>query len=71
MVPNQARFFVGPVLGPNCLSRLFADDTSRQRKAAIKLAARLDEISLWSLRQGNCSATETSRNREFYVAVVF
>ena len=29
--PDQARRFVGPDLGPNCLQRLSADDTSRQR----------------------------------------
>ena len=29
--PDQARRFVGPDLGPNCLSRLSADDTGRQR----------------------------------------
>ena len=29
--PDQARQFVGPDLGPNCLPRLSADDTSRQR----------------------------------------
>ena len=29
--PDQARHFVGPDLGPNCLQRLSADDTSRQR----------------------------------------
>ena len=28
---DQARHFVGPDLGPNCLRRLSADDTSRQR----------------------------------------
>ena len=28
---DQARHFVGPGLGPNCLQRLSADDTSRQR----------------------------------------
>ena len=28
---DQARLFVGPDLGPNCLQRLSADDTSRQR----------------------------------------
>ena len=26
--PDQARHFVGPDLGPNCLQRLSADDTS-------------------------------------------
>ena len=29
--PDQARHFVGPDLGPNCLQRLSAVDTSRQR----------------------------------------
>ena len=29
--PDQVRRFVGPDLGPNCLQRLSADDTSRQR----------------------------------------
>ena len=29
--PDQARHFVWPDLGPNCLQRLAADDTSRQR----------------------------------------
>ena len=29
--PDQARHFVGPDLDPNCLRRLSADDTSRQR----------------------------------------
>ena len=28
---DQARHFVGPDQGPNCLLRLTADDTSRQR----------------------------------------
>ena len=29
--PDQAQHFVEPDLGPNCLQRLSADDTSRQR----------------------------------------
>ena len=29
--PDQARRFVGPDLGPNCLPRLSADDTGRER----------------------------------------
>ena len=29
--PDQARQFAGPDLGPNCLPRLSADDTGRQR----------------------------------------
>ena len=28
--PGQARRFVGPDLGPNCLQRSLEDDTSRQ-----------------------------------------
>ena len=28
--PDQARHFVGPDLGPNCLQRLSADNTRRQ-----------------------------------------
>ena len=29
--PDQARSFVRPDLGPNCLQKLSAEDTSRQR----------------------------------------
>ena len=32
--PDQARHFVGPDLGPNCLQILSTDDTSRQRVSA-------------------------------------
>ena len=35
--PGQARHFVGPDLGPNCLQRLSADDTSRQRVNVLYL----------------------------------
>ena len=35
---DQARHFVGPDLGPNCLQRLSADNTGRLRvKLAIKI----------------------------------
>ena len=34
--PDQARHFVGPDLGPNCLEKLSADDTSRYK---VKTAA--------------------------------
>ena len=30
--PDQARQFVGPDLGPNCLQRLSADDTASRQK---------------------------------------
>ena len=33
--PDQARHFVGPDLEPNCLQRVTADDTSRQRVNVI------------------------------------
>ena len=33
--PDQARRFVGPDLGPNCLPRFSADDTGRQRAETI------------------------------------
>ena len=34
---DQARHYVGPDLGPNCLQRLSADDTSRYRVKCTKL----------------------------------
>ena len=33
--PDQARHFVGPDLGPNCLQKLSADDTRRQRVKGV------------------------------------
>ena len=33
--PDQARHFVGLDLGPNCLQRLSADDTRRQRVKVV------------------------------------
>ena len=40
--PDQARHFVGPDLGPNCLQTFSADDTSRQivQDINIKLKTR-------------------------------
>ena len=35
--PDQARHFVGPNLGPNCLEMLSADNTSKQRFNSIAL----------------------------------
>ena len=40
---DQARHFVGPDLGPNCLQRLAGDDPSRQR---IKSSS-YDKIRRW------------------------
>ena len=46
MDPEQADIFVGPDLGPNCLKRLSADDTSRMSLKfplnAIKVSNSLD-----------------------------
>ena len=39
--PDQARQNVGPDLGPNCLQRLSADDTSRLRVKIINEAKEL------------------------------
>ena len=33
--PDQAQHFVGPDLGPNCLQRLSADDTRKQKVRGI------------------------------------
>ena len=33
--PDQVRHFVVPDLGPNCLQKLSADDTDRQRVSAL------------------------------------
>ena len=35
--PDQARRFVGPDLGPNCLPRLSVDETGRQRVNVVWL----------------------------------
>ena len=35
--PDQARHFVGPDLGPNCLQKLSADDTTSKRRVNSSL----------------------------------
>ena len=42
--PDQARRTVGPDLGPNCLPRLSADDTGRQRVNQYKLESVEDRV---------------------------
>ena len=37
--PDQARHYVGPGLGPNCLQRLSADDMSKARLKGVKVLA--------------------------------
>ena len=45
--PDQARQFVGPDLGPNCLPRLSADNTSRH------------ELTKFMKCAGSCKLMET------------
>ena len=40
--PDQARPYVWPDLGPNCLQRLSADDTSRQRDRLVCTYKKMD-----------------------------
>ena len=42
--PDQARYFVGPYLGPKCLQRLSADNKSGQR---VKYKKKLVDTTFW------------------------
>ena len=42
---DQARHFIGPDLGPNCLQRLSVDDTSKQR---VKVGVVLGKLNITS-----------------------
>ena len=55
--PEQARHFVGPGLGPNCLQMLSADNTSRQRVNSIKHAFLSSAGGFWVFFQ-NCIFSE-------------
>ena len=46
--PDQVTHFVGPDLGPNCLQRLLADDTSRQRVTVNRKVHRLLTLCMLS-----------------------
>ena len=49
--PDQALHFVGPDLDPNCLQRLSADDTGRQRVKTMEIILSEEEIvTLMELR---------------------
>ena len=48
--PDQARYLVGPDLGPTCLQRLSADNTNRQR---VKFA--FDADSIVKVMQRSCT----------------
>ena len=60
--PDQARRFVGPDLGPNCLPRLSADDTGRPRVNMNN--SHLFFEDLFSLAFKECSVCEISLKRE-------
>ena len=40
MDPDQVRHFLGPGLGPNCLQKLSADNTGRQRVNGLNMGYR-------------------------------
>ena len=44
--PDQARHFVVPDLGPNCLPRLSADDNSRQRVNSLSASENLCRLMI-------------------------
>ena len=55
--PDQDRQYVGPDLGPNCLQRLSADDTRRQR--VYKLNLNIINISILCIpMENNLSMSE-------------
>ena len=49
--PDQARLFVRPDLGPNCLPRLSADDTGRQRAKGVCSYLNKKKLSVTTLSQ--------------------
>ena len=55
--PDQARRFVGPDLGPNCLQRLSADDTSRKKVTFPHFFRVFEEVRL---KPVVCSAEESN-----------
>ena len=52
--PDQARRIVGPDLGPNCLPRLSADDTGRQRVKTIEVVKDRDASDKTDAQSGLC-----------------
>ena len=46
--PGQARHFVGPDLGPNCLLMLSADDTRRKRVKDMMMCAAALDVLEWN-----------------------
>ena len=46
--PDQARHFVGPDLGPNCLQKLSADDNSRKR---VNNVSACSYVIIWASAQ--------------------
>ena len=42
--PDQARWNVGPILGPNCLQKLSADNSRRQKRKEIHVHTCTDHL---------------------------
>ena len=63
--PDQARHLVRPDLGPNCLERLSADNTRRQRVINARMAEKMfpnaNEIDLHE-RDSQCKAFYYNRH---------
>ena len=57
--PDQARHFVGPDLGPNCLQRLSTDGTNRQILYAFSEAGRKPRL-IWVFRWAYMSSCSFS-----------
>ena len=57
--PDQARRFVGPDLGPNCLPSLSADDTGRQR-----VKANLESFRI--MYYGQCKVAYNSQEKDYF-----
>ena len=58
LAKDQARQNTGPDLGPNCLQRLSADDTSRQSLKPVKevvLTSYLHSVHFHSIKNGKKS----------------
>ena len=61
--PDQARRIVGPDLGPNCLPRLSADDTGRQRVNLGSLHFDSRETRQWGMYRRNEAASRRVNGR--------
>ena len=65
--PDQARQDVGPDLGPNCLQRLSADDTCRQKVNSSLIVNSLVWILTGSASQRQARVSRDKENFTKYV----